>query len=379
MLKRFCTAFAFFIIIASTAAAQDRIAVLDTVLPKGIDTGVIIPVTEKIMEEFVRSKLFIVLDRSFIAKTLSEQEFSTSDLTSGDSAKLATIGGFLKATYIIVSTVQKLDTRFFLSAKMIEVKSGVIVAQSSVDRDGTISVLISMAGELGQKLVAASMGQDTFVSGKSTGKTAPAQTEPPSQATPPSRQVAAKSPRLPTKDRPRFSTLSVDIGTGSTIANETGTGYNYYTFVDYDYDAIPGYSFGVSGIFPSGLFYLSVNAGMTSAEYDGPVAYISSEALAIGIGSGLDFPVGPVLLYAGIRGSYMAFTLNEDYTAGGSLETTWAGISYGFEVGGDIRLGKFAVGLRYATESGTLSDQEEYWPDMEATIGTFSLRLSMAF
>ena len=50
--------------------AQERLAVLDTVLPEGINQQVVIPITEKIMEEFVQSKLFIVVDRSFIEKTL---------------------------------------------------------------------------------------------------------------------------------------------------------------------------------------------------------------------------------------------------------------------------------------------------------------------
>ncbi|HQO66630.1 MAG TPA: hypothetical protein PLI66_07815, partial [Spirochaetales bacterium] len=159
MIKRACCVVALALSIAAVGA-QERIAVLDTVLPKGIDAKVIIPITEKIMEEFVKSKLFTVLDRSFIANTLSELEFSTSDLSSGDSEKLATIGGFLKASYIVVSTVQQLDSTYFLSAKMIEVKTGVITAQTSVNRAGGVAVLIDMAGDLGRQLVAASMGQD---------------------------------------------------------------------------------------------------------------------------------------------------------------------------------------------------------------------------
>ena len=57
MIKRACCVMALAFSIAAVGA-QERIAVLDTVLPKGIDAKVIIPITEKIMEEFVRSKLF---------------------------------------------------------------------------------------------------------------------------------------------------------------------------------------------------------------------------------------------------------------------------------------------------------------------------------
>lgn len=378
MFKRLGIAFAFCIIIGSTAGAQDRIAVLDTVLPKGMDAGVVIPVTEKIMEEFVRSKLFIVLDRSFISKTLSEQEFSTSDLTSGDSAKLATIGGFLKATYIVVSTVQKLDTRYFLSAKMIEVKSGVIVAQSSVDRDGTISVLISMAGELGQKLVAASMGQEAP---KSSGRTAaqPTQSTAPEQSGPPAQATEPRPSRAAKPSTGRFASVSIDVGTAETIANETGTEYNYFTFINGDYDPVPGLYYGIYALQPFDLFYCSANLGLTTAEYDGGLAYVNSDAFQLGLGLGLDVPFGPVLTYAGVRGGYAVFTLYESYYAGSDYETTWAGMSYGFEVGCDVRLGRFSLGLRYQLDTGTLSDIDGSYPDMDATTASLALRVGYTF
>ncbi|MBN2874202.1 MAG: hypothetical protein JXM71_03830, partial [Spirochaetales bacterium] len=346
------------IIFACTAAmwAQDRIAVLDTVLPSGMDKGVVIPITEKIMEEFVRSKSFVVLDRSFIEKTLSEQEFSTSDLTSSDSQQLATIGGFLKASYIVVSTVQKLGDSFFLSAKMIDVSSGVIVAQSSVNRDGSISVLIGMAGELGQKLVAVSTGQEIAASSSNE----PATTKP-TQSAPPARTrtttVAPEpAPKPEPKARPsRFSTISVDFGSGATVANELDTGYNYYTFADYDYDAVPGMSYGASLLLPLGLFYLSGNAGWTTAEYDGSLAFIGSSVFTLGVGFGLDIAVGPVLLYAGFRGTSMSFNLIEEYYSSGvDLDTTYAGIGSGFEAGADLRLGGVALGVRYISDAATL-------------------------
>jgi TolB-like protein len=376
MIKRLLTILVLSFAVVIIVGAQDRMAVLDTVLPKGIDTGVVIPVTEKIMEEFVRSKLFIVLDRSFIAKTLSEQEFSASDLTSGDSAKLATIGGFLKASYIVVSTVQKLDTRFFLSAKMIEVKSGVIMAQTSVDRDGTISVLIDMAGELGRKLVAASMGQEApKPSGRASAQ--PAQSAPPAQTAPPAR--VARQPREPRPSGARFSTVSADVGMGLTSANEVGTEYNYFTFVNGDYEPISGLYYGISAFIPSGLFYLSANLGMTTAIQDGILAYIEGQTLDIGMGVGLNAPFGPLLVYAGVRGGYMMFSLYEDHYTLGYTEISWAGISFGFETGADIRLGNYSLGVRYMIDMGTLTDVDEYWTDMDAAISSLSLRLGYAF
>jgi len=375
MFKRLGIAFTLCIVIGSAAAAQERIAVLDTVLPKGMDAGVVIPVTEKIMEEFVRSRLFVVLDRSFIAKTLSEQEFSTSDLTSGDSAKLATIGGFLKATYIVVSTVQKLDTRFFLSAKMIEVKSGVIVAQSSVDRDGTISVLISMAGELGQKLVAASMGQEAP---KSSGRTAaqPTQTTPPQQSAP---AAEATAPRTPRPSTGRFSSAAVEIGVGATIATFLGNTYDQdlYSGSVTSSDAVTGTAYGVSLILPKGLFYVSAGLTLTDSTYSGSTYDTYTESIVASFGAGIDVPIGPVLTYAGLRGSYLFFDWVED----GSLyyEGDWSGLCYGLEFGGDYRLGMFEIGLRYTFDMGTITDSTGTWVDLDFATGALSMRLGYAF
>lgn len=369
MTKRLWAALAFCLSIAAAAAAQDRIAVLDTVLPKGIDTGVVIPVTEKIMEEFVRSKLFIVLDRSFINKTLSEQEFSASDLTSGDSAALATIGGFLKANYIIVSTVQKLDTRLFLSAKMIEVKSGVIVAQSSVDRDGSISILIDMAGELGRKLVAASMGKEVAdEKAKPAAPAKPTQATPPTASEPPAQAASRRDERKAEQKAKskRFGTVSGDFGTG--LVGDTS-----------------GLSYGVSAMIPLGLFYVSGGASVISADTDS--TYVSGYGylfdrftdLDLFAGAGLDIMVGPVIVYAGLRAAFTAVDdsiVDED---GDSASwASYAGATFGLEVGADLRLGAFSVGARFSSLSGELQNNDD---DSYSTLtnGTLMLRVGYAF
>ncbi|MBU0928250.1 MAG: hypothetical protein KKA67_10905 [Spirochaetes bacterium] len=381
MLKRLCGILALTVFAAAAAGAQERIAVIDTDLPKGIDAKVVIPVTEKIMEEFVRSKLFTVLDRSFIAKTLSELEFSTSDLTAGDSDKLATIGGFLKATYIVVSTVQQLDKTYFLSAKMIEVKSGVITAQASVNREGSVAVLIDMAGELGQKLVAAAMGQDSSAVARSSGRTsAPQASAPPAQAAQPAAERPAKErpPKEPKPKAARFSTLSIDVGTGATVGYELDTDFNYYSWIDNDIEAVSGLNFGASAILPIGLLYLSGFGSMTTAEYLGNVATVSSETLALGAGLGLNLLLGPVQAYAGLRAAYMAYSFTWDYVDGTSETYDYSGPGFGVEVGGDVRLGLFSIGLRYAIDVGSLENDGTY-PNAEVSAGALALRVGLAF
>jgi len=350
-MMRLYAALIFSLVVAFSAGAQDRIAVLDTELPKGMDTKVVIPVTEKLMEEFVRSKKFTVVDRSFITKTLSELEFSTSDLTSGDTDKLATIGGFLKATYIVVSTVQLLDRTFFLSAKMIEVKTGIISAQASVNRDGPVSVLIDMAGELGRKLVAAALGQDFQPDART--------------ATPQTSTSSARPSREPAIRGERFSTISADFGTG-VLGLTTGLSY------------------GVSVMFPSGLFYISGGAELldtASEEYLYVMDYYTDyySDFDLFLGAGLNFILGPVQLYAGPRVSYTAISLSI-YDSAGYEDSyySYSGIGYGFELGTDLRLGSFAIGVRYSTLWGAVESDYDYsTSDFEN--GALMLRLSWAF
>lgn len=379
MIKRACCVVALALSIAAVGA-QERIAVLDTVLPKGIDAKVIIPITEKIMEEFVKSKLFTVLDRSYITKTLSELEFSTSDLTSGDSEKLATIGGFLKASYIVVSTVQQLDSTYFLSAKMIEVKTGVITAQTSVNRAGGVAVLIDMAGDLGRQLVAASMGQDV---GSSGGRTAvqPTQSSAPQTSAPPPGRPSKGGGELPAEPRAkpaRFSSVTADIGSAATIATEAGTEFDVYTDETGSYSAAPGLSYGVSAIIPSGLFYVSASLAFTDTQVEDYYYYVETSAIGANLGLGIDIPIAFMQLYGGARVGYLVFDEYKEYSTA-YLEGTWSGPIYGFEVGADARLGRLVVGLRYSFDMGTLSEVEATWYDIEFATGSLSLRAGFAF
>jgi hypothetical protein len=375
---------------AVSVYAQDRIAVIDTVVPKGMDMGVVIPVTEKIMEEFVRSKLFIVLDRAFISKTLSEQEFSISDLTSGDSKTLATIGGFLQSNYIVVSTVQQLDKTFFLSAKMIEVKSGVIMAQTSVDRTGSIAVLIDMAAELGRKLVTAATGQEV----PATSTVKPTQVSPPAQAAEEEKPVSPPPAIVETKTKPaRFSSIAGEFGVGTTSAVvDDGDSYGPWDVFSFQYtdtqDPVygSGSSIGGSGIFTFGLFYASIGTTIVNAENEWynslDYEYYTSmtQALDIYAGLGIDIPIGPILLYAGPRIGFSvlsATVYNMDGIEAG-YNNVWAGLGFGLEFGADLKLGILDIGVRYGSIVGTL-DSLDYDDSVEYSNGALTLRAGIAF
>ncbi len=128
--------------------ALPKVAVFDVELGEQIDRSAVIPVTETIITEMSKSRDFIVLDRSNIEKTLLEQEFQLSGLVAEDN--VAELGKLLGADYIIVLKAQKLGEAWFLTGKMIEVKTSIIYFQTSISGHGDVSVLITLAQSIGK-------------------------------------------------------------------------------------------------------------------------------------------------------------------------------------------------------------------------------------
>jgi raffinose/stachyose/melibiose transport system substrate-binding protein len=130
-----------------------KVAVLDLAVQKGIDPAAVIPVTESVMEEVVGARAYVVLDRAYIEQILKEKEFQLSGMVS--DTQVAQAGQYLGADYVVTGRVQMMSDTYFVVVKMIEVKTGVIVAQSSEEGEGKLSVLLSLSHKVGKKLVAA--------------------------------------------------------------------------------------------------------------------------------------------------------------------------------------------------------------------------------
>jgi TolB-like protein len=128
--------------------ALPKVAVFDVELGEQIDRSAVIPITETIITEMSKSRDFLMLDRSNIEKTLKEQEFQLSGLVAEDN--VAELGKLLGADYIIVLKAQKLGEAWFLTGKMIEVKTSIIYFQTSISGHGDVSVLISLAQSIGK-------------------------------------------------------------------------------------------------------------------------------------------------------------------------------------------------------------------------------------
>jgi basic membrane protein A and related proteins len=152
MTKRTKLTFLLAVVSSLAATALPKVAVLDIIAQNGIDKSVEAPVTESIMEEVVATRAYVVLDRSYIEQTLKEQEFDVSLMVSDTQAAKA--GQFLGADYVVAGKVQLLGDAYFLVAKMIEVRTGVIVAQSSEQGTGKLTTLLDMARAVGRKVVA---------------------------------------------------------------------------------------------------------------------------------------------------------------------------------------------------------------------------------
>jgi len=134
-----------------TLMALPKVAVLDIAAQTGIDAAVVVPITETIMEEVVGARAYVVLDRAYVEQVLKEMEFELSSLVGDTQATKA--GQFLQADYVVAGKVQIIGDSYFVVAKMIEVRSGVIVAQASAEGEGKISALLGMSRQVGRKLV----------------------------------------------------------------------------------------------------------------------------------------------------------------------------------------------------------------------------------
>ena len=131
--------------------ALPKVAVLDILAQKGIDISAVVPITESIMEEVVATRAYIVLDRAYIEQVLKEQEFDLA--TMSNDTEIAKAGQYVGADYVVTGKVQLLGDAYFLVAKMIEVRTGIIVAQASEQGEGKLVALLGMSHTIGKKLV----------------------------------------------------------------------------------------------------------------------------------------------------------------------------------------------------------------------------------
>jgi len=143
---------------AGALFAQPSLAVIDAVLEEGLDPAIRVPITEKIIEQAVASGKYLVLDRANVTQVLEEKEFQFSGMVKDTEIKQA--GEYLGADFVGAARVSKVGETYFISAKIIDVETGAIVAQASAEKKGQADVVFELANTVGTKLMGGRLNAD---------------------------------------------------------------------------------------------------------------------------------------------------------------------------------------------------------------------------
>jgi TolB-like protein len=139
------------LILPAFAHAKPQVAVLETVLAAGMDKTVAPPITDKLIEELVNSGKYTVIDRANVEEVLREKEFQ---LSSGvvKNEEMRRAGEYLGADLVLVANASRVGSTYVISAKMIDVVTGEIVAQASSEQKGSIDVVLEVARAVGRQI-----------------------------------------------------------------------------------------------------------------------------------------------------------------------------------------------------------------------------------
>jgi len=345
--------------------AQPKVAVLDAVVPAKMDQSVVEPVTEKVIERLVVSGRYTVLDRSNISQVLKEREFQVSGMVSDE--EITEAGKYLGADFVVVVKVQQVTDTFFLSSKMIAVKTGVIANQASKEGEGKLSVLIKLAEQVGDVLAggtvlapaAAESSSKTadasaqgrareLVTGDSGSKpAAPAKAAP--EATP--APVKSAAPK-PASDNRIGLRLYLGVGGGTqevTFEGDGGTAEETVDISGGDLYAMwsPWKHFGFVTNFSAFSGYDSYDDLYTLSSFDVGVSYA--------------LPIGWFMPWVAVKAGYAS--LNYDT---GTFDETADAFEFGMDLGVDLRLRSFLLGMRYQIQASSF--EFEYWTTDSAAV-----------
>jgi len=317
--KGFILVLAFTCLSAAAAAAAPKVAVLDAVLPEKMDINVAIGVTEKISEELVGSGRFTVLDRTTVGQSLKEIEFQMSGMVSDEQIKRAgeQLNSRLGAAYVVVSRVSVVGETYFVTAKMIDIKTGEITAQASAEQEGKIAVTLKIAQAVGKKLAGGVREPEQAVKTelaeeKPKPEKAPAQGEPERAVT---RKLLPRSRILVSYLVPVLGGEAMDI-----LASYIGTSTLSTVGLHIDWK-----QFVARGVYASMLVTLT----NTTVEWynTSTLTYVTDPYLTtldLQGGVGWAFPLGKALQGSvGLQGGLLSFTLGDFWLLSVMDELSW--------------------------------------------------------
>jgi TolB-like protein len=356
------------LLVAAGAAfgANPKVAVLDAVLPEKMDKNVAIGVTEKISEELVNSGRFMVLDRTTVAKTLEEIEFQMSGLVSDEDIRKAgdQLSSRLGAAFVVTARVSQVGDTFFVSAKMVDIKTGEITAQASDESEGKIAITLKVAQNVGRKLAAGVKESEKELVPAVVAKPKPKEKEPEPvlEAEPAPKPVYSLGA---TRSRITLS-YSQPVFFGET---EMDIDSLAYTSTSYGL-AMRGLTFVWKGLYIAADF----TAMLESASDGFASALVFEPIFDLQAGAGWGFTLGKTLqLTAGFHAGYGGVVLGDYW--GIEEGDSYGGLCFGGDVGLDLLLGKsLVIGLRADVSIVTLDmgggySREEGWVGAQLGVG----------
>jgi TolB-like protein len=351
-LKGIFLVLAFACLSAAAAAAAPKVAVLDAVLPEKMDINVAIGVTEKISEELVGSGKFTVLDRTTVGQSLKEIEFQMSGMVSDEQIKKAgeQLNSRLGAAYVVVSRVSVVGDTYFVTAKMIDIKTGEITAQASSEQEGKVAITLKIAQVVGKKLAGGVKEPAAAVKTELAEEKPPAKEKPPAAEEPPAAPKRLHSRIALFASLPTFAGTSEDAITASISGvtfSAVGAGLHWMQFL-------------WKGLYAT-AFLNWANEDVT----DGIDTLSVQQVLDAQVGVGWGFGFGPNMqLAVGFHGGYMSTTAGSYWFDEG---TTYDGVGYGAEINYDwVILKSLALSARLDLTAGTMgtSIDEAYFAFM---------------
>lgn len=148
-MKKISLLFITFLILISAALAQNKIAIFDP--QDKNNTGYKSVVREILSTSLTKSTFYKPVERALIDKVLEEYKYQTLGLVN--DGEVIELGKQIGADFVCVSMIEKMGTNFFVTAKIVNVNTASVEAQSYVKTKDGENDLFEKLEELANSLI----------------------------------------------------------------------------------------------------------------------------------------------------------------------------------------------------------------------------------
>jgi TolB-like protein len=132
------------------SASKPIVAVMSLQTTGGVDSSISVPLSDKLRQELLRTRRFVVVTRSEMDRIVTEQTLHLSDCTSNDC--VVRMGQILGAEKMVSGRISKLGRKYVIAAELIDVETARIDRAASVECDCPIEELTRPIAELAARL-----------------------------------------------------------------------------------------------------------------------------------------------------------------------------------------------------------------------------------